>query len=125
MGYDDVFIRLVPVAELFVCSVCLNGDQLSILGSTNKNIMKTVHDLDNLISNLPETLKIPLHTARKLCEVWNKWSFHWLRKDEQASMKVPDDVIEFLFSLPGEGNSYEDINPPVINEQEFVSILQV
>lgn len=48
-----------------------------------------------------------------------------MRKDEQASMKVPDDVIEFLFSLPGEGNSYEDINPPVINEQEFVSILQV
>lgn len=118
---DDIFIRHVVVSDLFVCTVCLNGNQLSILGSAMRNIMKTVYDLEDLILIAPGSLSIPLHMAKRLCEVWKEWNFNWLRK----GVEVPNDVIEFLFSLPGEGDSYEDINPPVINEQDFISILRV
>ena len=65
--------------------------------------------------------------AKKLCEVWKEWSFNWLREgtDGQASIDIPDDVLQFLFSLPGDGDTYYDINQPVIDEQDYIEILQV
>lgn len=124
---DDVFIRHVVVSHLFVCTVCLNGNRLSTLGSTNRNIMRTVHDLKNMISDRPELLSIPLRMAERLCEVWKEWSFNWMREgtNGQASIDVPDDVLKFLFSLPGDGDTYYDINQPVIDEQGYIEILRV
>lgn len=124
---DDVFIRHVVVSHLFVCTVCLNGNRLSIIGSTNRNIMRTVHDLENMISDKPELLSIPLRMAERLCEVWKEWSFNWMREgtNGQASIDVPDDVLKFLFSLPGDGDTYYDINQPVIDEQGYIEILRV
>ena len=43
----------------------------------------------------------------------------------QASIDVPDDVLKFLFSLPGDGDTYYDINQPVIDEQGYIEILRV
>jgi len=42
----------------------------------------------------------------------------WLKE------KVPVDVLEWLFSLPGLGNTFDDIHPLEIDEQVFNAILE-
>lgn len=37
--------------------------------------------------------------------------------------EVPQEVIRWLFEMPGEGSTYYDIFPPEINEDDFLKIL--
>ena len=45
-----------------------------------------------------------------------KYGSSWLTEE------VPQDVIRWLFSLPGNGSSADDIYPPEISEQEFLDV---
>lgn len=46
-----------------------------------------------------------------------KYGSKWLKED------VPLDVLEWLFSLPGTGATFDDIHPAEISEQDFYMIL--
>lgn len=46
-----------------------------------------------------------------------KYGSAWLKEE------VPIDVLKWLFSLPGAGHTFYDINPPKISEQEFYAII--
>ena len=48
-----------------------------------------------------------------------KYGSSWLTEE------VPQDVIRWLFSLPGDGNSADDVYPPEISEQAFLDVLLV
>ncbi len=48
-----------------------------------------------------------------------KYGTSWLTEE------VPQDVLRWLFSLPGEGNSFDEIYSPEINEQAFLEALLV
>ena len=48
-----------------------------------------------------------------------KYGSAWLKEE------VPEDVLEWLFSLPGDGNTYLDIYQPEIDEQAFMTVLSV
>lgn len=46
-----------------------------------------------------------------------KYGTEWLKEE------VPDDVLEWLFTLPGTGATYSDIYTPVIKEKDFEALL--
>ena len=46
-----------------------------------------------------------------------KYGSKWLKEE------VPNDVLEWLFSLPGEGATFDDIRPIEIGDDEFLKIL--
>jgi len=48
-----------------------------------------------------------------------KYGTSWLTEE------VPQDVLRWLFSLPGEGNSFDEVYSPEINEQAFLEALLV
>lgn len=48
-----------------------------------------------------------------------KYGSSWLKEE------VPDDVLEWLFTLPGVGAAYSDIRLPEISDDEFTKILQL
>lgn len=48
-----------------------------------------------------------------------KFGSSWLTEE------VPQDVLRWLFSLPGEGNTFDEIYSPEISEQEFIAALLV
>lgn len=47
----------------------------------------------------------------------HKYGSKWLKEE------VPLDVLEWLFSLPGIGATFDDIHPAEISEQDFYMIL--
>lgn len=48
-----------------------------------------------------------------------KYGSAWLKEE------VPSDVLEWLFSLPGEGDTFYDIFTPTIDYEDFKSILNL
>lgn len=46
-----------------------------------------------------------------------RYGSRWLKEE------VPLEVIEWLFSLPGDGSSFSDVYTPEINQNEFEAIL--
>lgn len=66
--------------------------------------------------NYEKTCKM-LESLGLLTDGGYKYGSKWLKEE------VPLDVLEWLFNLPGDGNTFSDVYSPEINQNDFDAIL--